>query len=287
MFGGTIQSNLTAAARQGTTVTASGTIHTKGAYTELIASLNADAYGFFVELRSVMTSNAVTGLLVDIAKGAAAAETVFAPNLHGGAAGPSAGDTSHGPKHYFVPCFVASGTRIAARCQALIVSDTVQVIVRAVQSPVVSLTLGSATTAYGVDAANSRGTSVTPASGSFGSWTEIGTTSADHNAWGVGYGQLADTSIAATGVLIEIGHGPNSGAVTSIGVFDFNQFTSEGIGGGMPLLYSKSVSSGDKVWARIASGEIEARDVIIYGGTATAPAGGGGGGGPRVIAPRD
>ena len=268
MFVGATQTNVTATSRLGTTVTG-GVANTKGAYSELIASTNSAVYGLMINVRAVFTAATNTNMLLDIATGAAASEVVKVADLLIGA--------STQGRAYFVPLSIASGERVSARLQGAIASDTAEVAIRLYQSPLVAYTLPTALTTFGANTTTSSGVSVTPGNGSFGSWTEIGTLAADLDTWFVGYDLLGDTTVVSAGVLVEIGHGPNSGAVTSIGETHYVQFSDESLTGGWPLAaYRKAVLSGDKVWARIASGEAEARGVCIYGGTSSAPASGGG-----------
>ena len=69
VIGGVGDTNLTAAARAGTTVTASGSINTKGSYSSLIDPTTKPSYGFWVVLSAVGATAANTSMLVDIAYG--------------------------------------------------------------------------------------------------------------------------------------------------------------------------------------------------------------------------
>lgn len=97
-----------------TTVFASGTAHTKGAWAALVASLPFDIDGFYVNLRYESGFNH----LFDMGIGGAGSEVVLVSNI---ALGPSAGI---GPGGFFmceplwIPLRLPKGTRVAARSQS-------------------------------------------------------------------------------------------------------------------------------------------------------------------------
>lgn len=102
------------------TITANATQHVKGAWTEIVA---AAEYGFdvamcVVRIKDVAASSANTAMLIDIGIGDAGSEQVWIPNLLAG------GD---GSTPYWIPLYLPAGTRISARCQALIGGDTAAV----------------------------------------------------------------------------------------------------------------------------------------------------------------
>lgn len=266
VIGGLGDTNLTASSRAGTTITASGTAHVKGSYSILIDPTTKPSYGIWIRLRGVAGSATNTSLLVDISYGPTGGgnEQVLILDLDAGAA--DSGSQVMGKCYYF-PVYIPSGVAVSARCQAVIVSDTVVVAVWLNQDPAYRWTCGMTET-YGEDEATSNGTSVTPASGSFGSWTQIGTNSDPiraHRFWTVGYSLGTDTTVAAADVLIEIGTGPDSANVSVIGRFSFAQTGGELIDGPFPIIVYGPVVPAAKLWARIASGEAEARRIIIYG----------------------
>lgn len=143
----------------GTTITASATPHTKGSWTQLVANTGARSLGILVQLDNTAGSNTNTSMLLDIGMGAAGAEQVIIPDLAAGFILPQA--TSAALRTYVFPLFIPAGVRLAARCQAVIASDTVACGIQLFQRPVLPGFVGSRVTAYGVDAANSRGVSAT------------------------------------------------------------------------------------------------------------------------------
>lgn len=107
----------------GTTVTASATINTKGAYTQLTAATSGDTAFMVVKLATTDVATATTGFLVDIAVGASGSEVVIAANLLVAADGTYI--QSNG--NWLLPLAIPSGTRIAARCQCNAASGPIQV----------------------------------------------------------------------------------------------------------------------------------------------------------------
>lgn len=260
------QTNLITTARSGTTITADAVIHTKGAWTSIIDPTSKPTYGIALSAVDVSGIGAVTSLLLDIGYGPTGGgnEEVVIPDLDCGAAALSI--ASQGKMHYF-PVYIPSGVRVSGRCQAFISADTVIVSVWLFQDPPYP-SVGGGVVAYGVDAANSCGTSVTPANNAFGLWTQIGATTDPvraHRMWTVEYDLLADISCAGADLIVEIGTGPDASNVTAFGTFQFTQTTSENITGPMPHLVYADVPAGAELWARIASGETEARGIVIYG----------------------
>jgi hypothetical protein len=94
-------------------VTASSTIHTKGAWTEIIASTTIDAGWLVYNYTNFQNGVATTGLL-DIGIGAAGAETVLIANLPSG--------YGNNGTQFTIPINIATGTRISARTQSAVSS---------------------------------------------------------------------------------------------------------------------------------------------------------------------
>lgn len=106
------------------TITASGTVNTKGAWSQVIAS-TANPGDILKLTIDVDASGVNTGMLVDIGFGASGSEAVVIPNLTVGAWNSNTIE---------VPIKVPQGTRIAARCQAAVASRTGTVIASVVDS---------------------------------------------------------------------------------------------------------------------------------------------------------
>jgi hypothetical protein len=270
--GGFAANNLTAGSRSGTTVTASATPHTKGSWVSLIDPTAAPSWGIYLRGRNVGVNNVRTSLLLDLGYGPTGGgnEQVLLPNLNFGAA--SGANTIPAGKYFYFPIYIPSGVRVSARCQAAVVSDTVDLAVW-LETGQPYQQIGGAVEDYGTDLTNSYGTSVTPGSSAFGSWVELlqndGTTSGTkrpHRFWATGYDLLADQTVAAAILLVELGIGPDGGNVSTIMQTQWGQAGGEEIVGPTgPKLVYQPVPAGTKLWARIASGETEARGVTAYG----------------------
>jgi hypothetical protein len=139
------------------TVTANTSAHTKGSWSELIAS---SGQGSVLVLRfsSVAATGANTATLVDIATGASGSETAILSNLAVGAT----------TSEIHLPLKIASGTRFAARIQSVVTGGKTA----AVQAIVVDAgDYATAPTSLDVinagDTATSQGTSFSGASGTW------------------------------------------------------------------------------------------------------------------------
>ena len=274
------ETNLSATSRAGTTLTASGTPHAEGAWVELLASTAATVEKIAFRIRNVAVNATDTGMLVDLATGAAASEAAFLNNLDSGGAEVGSASTVSQGRTYSFPKRIAASTRVSARPQATVASDTAEVAIMLGQGCVHVENVGNWVT-YGANAAASIGTSTPQGSGAYGAWTEIGTTSEAHNLFFVGFDALADTTTAQRDVLVKIGYGataPGSGGTEISAVWHFGAGAgTEAVAGPFPdwSVYAV-VGSGVKLWAAIASGETENRGIIIYGATGTVVTAGGG-----------
>jgi hypothetical protein len=107
----------TPATSRGPAIEPGGTINTKGAWTQMVASTAVDIAGLFgvVGFNGDRSRAAAAGMLLDIGIGAASSEFVLVPNL-----ALEWEATWDGPNDVFfspVPAEVPSGTRVAARGQ--------------------------------------------------------------------------------------------------------------------------------------------------------------------------
>lgn len=169
-----LEASQSSTSSDGTTVTASGTTHTKGSYAQLIASTGRPSYGITIVIHNVGAASTNARMLVDIAIGAAASEQVIIPNLLAGNAS-AWNAASNGGTCYHFPIAIPSGVRISARCQASTASDTCNIIVWLHQARTApGLWVGQRVTAYGVNTGTSTGTAHTPGStNSYATATQI------------------------------------------------------------------------------------------------------------------
>jgi hypothetical protein len=192
-------------------VTANATPNTKGNWTQLVASSSSNTSFICFSVASVAQSPVNTATLLDIGTGASGSETVIIGDVAVGAAG-SAGQGVNNVCG--VPFKIASGTRISARIQSVVVSKTASI-------SAFLMDLGNYDTAptsvdvIGADTANSKGISF---SGASGSWNEaIASTSrayravscilSAHNSDLAGITITWDVGIGASGSEIAFGNG--------------------------------------------------------------------------------
>ena len=109
------------ASSRGTVITASATAHTKGAWTQIVASTPFDAVAVLVQIQH--PGALISPCLLDLGVGAAASEIVVAADLqcHSG------GDRTD--YSYLLRLSIPEATRIAARCQSAVASQTLHVTV--------------------------------------------------------------------------------------------------------------------------------------------------------------
>ena len=162
---GLIPSSSSSTAR--VTLTASATTHTKGAWTQLVAS-SADETGLLV-VSYADTSTAATevSVLLDLATGAGGSESAFASNIAIGGADSNRSQTAG--NGIYLPIYIPSGRRIAARIQSNIASRTATVAVGLYRTTAMQM-LPASLDVLGTSTATSRGT---PMSGASGTYTEI------------------------------------------------------------------------------------------------------------------
>jgi hypothetical protein len=143
------------ATTSGTTVTASATINTKGAYAQLVASTSHSYEGLFVYVTT--STGSILSALIDLSVGAAASEVVLIPNLYfrqGAASGDRHSITA------FFPMRVPSGVRLSARAQSTTASAALRVSVYGVISNPFVPTGFNRCTDYGTVTADSGGTGI-------------------------------------------------------------------------------------------------------------------------------
>lgn len=283
MFEAARETNLTAASRTGTTLTANASPHTEAAaWTELIASTDGESQGFYVRITGVNLGANETNLLLDIAYGDVAGgnEVQLVQDYAIGGASAVAGAVG---RIIEFPQVIPTTKSVSARIRGTTASDECVIAIALKQGCEHLEDVGVGTT-YGISTVTSRGTSVPCGSGDFGVWTELPATSGDHNLFMPSLDQLGDTSIETSDVMLQLGYGataPGSGGTAIEGYWVFPTTTAELIDGPFPPrpMYA-DVASGTKLWARLASNATENRGVSIIGMEGTAPAGGGGGTAP-------
>ena len=105
----------------GTTITADATIHTKGSWTQIVASTPFDVTYFLIGSALTNVSGDRTGQLLDLGIGTSSNEKVLVANI------PTGYSAVAGDKAASFPIFIPKGTRVAARMQAFVTVDVVDV----------------------------------------------------------------------------------------------------------------------------------------------------------------
>ena len=198
-----------ASAEFGTTVTANATPHAEGtSIAQLVASTGFLSYGITVMTCGTAAATASTRMLVDILIGAGGSEIELIPNLLAGNKDLTSGATSDVAMYHF-PIMIPAASRISARAQALIVSDTCTVAIWLHEQPRnVNGWYGTRVTAYGVDGAASTGTSHSPGNGSYAAATQLTASTTNRIQYmQIGIDGLTDTTLSNSRGLVRIGVG--------------------------------------------------------------------------------
>jgi len=152
-----------------TTVTAAATAHTKGSWTQIIASTASNASALAITITDVGANGFNTAALIDIGFGASGSETVKIADVAVGGARGTGNVAAFGGLTFVIPLQVPSGTRIACRIQGVIASDTASVSIQALDTSDYSLAPTSVDT-IGGDTATSGAIGM---SGASGTWVEL------------------------------------------------------------------------------------------------------------------
>lgn len=162
-------------ATPGTSVTPG--INTKGSAAQLLSAISRDCYGIKINLNSGDFSGEARNQLVDIMIDPAGGTnySVLIPDLFG--CGPSAGAVS--ANWFWFPIFIPAGSSVAARASVnAATARTLRVWATLVGDPSRpdAIDVGTFVRAFGVTAATSEGTAVTPGTTSDGAYVSLGTT---------------------------------------------------------------------------------------------------------------
>jgi hypothetical protein len=192
----------------GTSVSTGNPASTKGTAVELIASTAFDSYMMCITAAAYGAAATTSRGCLDILVGAATEEVLIA-NLLMGFCGNIA-VTNAGPKTWWFPLYVPSGTRIAAQVAGNRTSTAMRVGIQLYGgSGYPPWRVGQRVDTYGIGTVPAA-TSVTPgASAAEGSWTEI-TSSTTRDCFCIvpsAQGPTGDTTLTASGVWMDIGVG--------------------------------------------------------------------------------
>lgn len=250
----------------GTTVTGSGSANTKGSYSSLIDPVTYTSTMLCLLVKGTAAATTRTDALLDIAIGPSGggSEQIILPDLLVGwraADNDCVGGIS-------IPFLIPRGVRVSARAQGVQVSKTVDVICYLMGGTGAGAwPTFSGCDAYGITSSGaSNGTSITPgASGTEGSWTNVGSTTSRiyRGLMLVMQGNLADTSLTNDMYHFEVG--------VSSGTEIFGEWWAQGTTAedaytfpSMPLW--RAIPSGVQLQVRAESGSatVEPHDVGLY-----------------------
>jgi hypothetical protein len=227
------------------TLTASATAHTKGSWTQLIASTSGASNIFSSVWQGSAVASTDTATLMDIGIGASGSETVIASNIAVG---------GYGSATIVLPVNIPSGTRIAARIQGVRGSQTIQtfgnIYALNISGSAASL-FPSSVDVLGTDSATSTGTAM---SGASGTWVQIvASTSDDYTGFQI-IPSISDTDTPSINDLrLTLGVGA-SGSEVAIGEISCTANTSEQIsvrGASSPFaVFGREVAAGSRLAIR-------------------------------------
>ncbi len=217
------------------TLTAGATPHTKGAWTELLASAGADIHGVVLQVGGTGVNAGTGRCLLDIGVGPAGSERVVVPDWMCGA-GRGIGPNSWG-HIMFVPIYIAGGSRVATRIQREAASGTCQFQAAFLEQPMWPGSTAHVVAGYGVDPATSTGVVVTGGSApNFGAWTQVvASTTEPGRWWWVSMDCGNDTSQNAATYRVQLGVGA-SGAEVVVGEWRWRMTGAEDCTGPLPPL---------------------------------------------------
>jgi len=224
------------------TVTANSAAHTKGAWTQLIASTASDSSHLRITISNVAIVNTNTSTLLDLAIGASGGEIPIASNICIGGCLSSILD---------IPLQIPSGTRISARIQSTVTGGKTATLTASVLNFYNYL---NAPTSIDVinpgDISTSKGTAF---SGASGTWVEaVSSSSRAYKAVGMIFSVHTDSSssMSAAAGIFEIGVGAAGGEISS-GKFRFSTTVNENFQNGSPsnlyAIIGRSIPVGSRI----------------------------------------
>ncbi len=179
--------------------------NTKGSWAQLLTAIANDCYLIHVQISAGSVSAAARDMIVDIGVDPAGgtAYTVAIPDLLGSCA---RGLNVGGPSclHYTFPLFIPAGATVAARASVNNATvGTVRVWCSVFGQPTHPhlVRAGAVVEAFGITAASSSGTAVTPGNNAEGAYAQLGANLvADFWWWQLGVG-VNDTTMGGTSIV--------------------------------------------------------------------------------------
>jgi len=242
------------------TVTANTSAHTKGSWSELIASTSANASLLVLHVQDVSAASTNTATLLDLATGASGSESAIASDIAIGGA-----QTTTGPVGVAVsiPLKISSGTRLSARIQSVVTGGKTASVQAFLFDVGDFVTAPTSVDVIGGNTANSQGISF---SGASGTWVQA-TASTSQAYRAVALMPSAHSATVSTiGPQLDLGVGASgSEVVFGITVAAYNN--SEAVQSSPPYLslFGRNIPAGSRLAVRhnIATGPSNYGFVLI------------------------
>lgn len=251
------------------TITANATVNTKGDYADVIASTGGQVSLCRLRFGSSFTAAEDSSMLLDVAYGAAASETVILANLQVGWGNTIGAGVA--PREVWFPTpLLPASTRIAARVQAATkVGGTVDRTVLVSADTFNGTTPGTINT-IGATTATSQGTAVVAGlSDVEGSWTEItASTTATYRALLYAVGCAGDATTQLSNYLLDIGTGASSSETAILSNIYVSTSTSELVLNPTSITpIPVNIPTGTRLSARLQSSQASAQslDITLFG----------------------
>lgn len=234
-----------------------GASNTKGVYAQVTAALAYEAHGVWIWATSATHLGAANNSwLLDIATGAAAAETVVIPNVLAGAK--ETGTLVAFPLLGYFPIRIPKGSRVAARLQANAAVPspaTAEFRFMFVRESQLGVFPHTKLLDLGAQTANGRGQdlAVLGATNTKGAWTTI-TASCPQALQGVVVSVQGgtDTAFASAWGVLDVGVGPAASEVVRLGDLPLRFNANEAVAMLWPGFYPMNVRAGDRIAVRYA-----------------------------------
>jgi hypothetical protein len=227
-------------------LTANTSAHTKGSYSELIASTSANAGLLVLMVQDVSAASTNTATLIDVATGASGSETAIISNLAVGGALTTTGPIGIAAS---IPVQIPSGTRLSARIQSVVTGGktaTAQVFLFDVGGDYA--TTPTSVDVIGGNTANSQGISF---SGASGTWVQAtASTSQAYRAVAI-VPSMHSTGIATIAPQLDLGVGA-SGSEQVFGLTVASYSNNETVQSSPPYLslFGRNIPAGSRLAVR-------------------------------------
>ena len=227
------------------TVTANSSAHTKGSWSELIASTSANASLLVLHVQDVSANSTNTATLLDLATGASGSESAIASDIAIGSAQTTAGPVGVAVS---IPLKISSGTRLSARIQSVVTGGKTASVQAFLFDVGDFATAPTSVDVIGGNTANSEGISF---SGASGTWVEAtASTSQAYRAVAI-IPSAHSTVVSTIGPQFDLGVGA-SGSEVVFGVTTAAYNNGEAVQSSPPYLslFGRSIPAGSRLAVR-------------------------------------